>query len=89
MPQEYEVKKSTPAQLRALDAAAPPWALSWDHLLTATSGGAPAWGVPCAIAYTGLISTSLTIWITAKVHTCRLLARPTYTLQSTSDTTDI
>ena len=51
----------------SVDASAAPWALPWDHLLTATANNAPAWGVPAAIAYTGLISTSLTIWLTAKV----------------------
>ena len=51
----------------SVDASAAPWALPWDHLLTATANSAPAWGVPAAIAYTGLISTSLTIWLTAKV----------------------
>merc|ERR1719472_184805 len=26
-----------------------------------------AWGVPAAIAYTGILSTALTIWLTAKI----------------------
>ena len=47
-----------------------PWDLPWDHLMpsaaTAVVPSAP-WGVPLAIAYTGVISTALTIWITAKV----------------------
>ena len=51
----------------SLDASTLPWSLPWGHLLTATAGDAPAWGVPSAILYTGLISTSLTIWLTARV----------------------
>jgi len=48
-----------------------PWELPWATLLPdATSSvvhpSAP-WGVPAAIAYTGVISTALTIWLTAKV----------------------
>jgi drug/metabolite transporter (DMT)-like permease len=52
-----------------------PWQLPWAHMLPgaaesaavgAAAGGHP-WGVPMAIAYTGIISTALTIWLTAKV----------------------
>ena len=54
----------------AAGAHALPWELGWEHLLptapSADTGGA-GWGVPLAIAYTGLISTSLTIWLQAKV----------------------
>lgn len=52
----------------AVGAHAAPWELHWDHLLpSADAAGDAAWGVPAAIAYTGLISTALTIWLTAKV----------------------
>ena len=51
----------------SVDSGAAPWSLPWEHLLAATMGGAPAWGVPAAVAYTGLVSTSLTIWLTARV----------------------
>ena len=54
----------------AAGAHAAPWALPWGALLPdagrAALPSAP-WGVPAAIAYTGLISTALTIWLTAKV----------------------
>ena len=63
----------------AIGAHTMPWQLHWEHLLPTvpSSEGAAAagdwgatltrWGVPLAIAYTGLISTSLTIWLQAKV----------------------
>ena len=66
----------------AVGAHAVPWDLHWEHLLPAApvadvggggamgaagGGAAGGWGVPLAIAYTGLISTSLTIWLQAKV----------------------
>ena len=59
----------------AAGAHAAPWDLPWDHMLPAAlpavgpdaAATAAAWGVPLAIAYTGVISTALTIWLTAKV----------------------
>lgn len=50
-----------------------PTELPWGALLpdpaSAAAAGVPSasWGVPLAIAYTGVVSTALTIWLTAKV----------------------
>lgn len=50
---------------------ATPWELPWGSLLpdAASAAAHPSapWGVPAAIAYTGVVSTALTIWLTAKV----------------------
>lgn len=59
-----------------------PWDLHWEHLAghsehlaghwehlagAAPDAGGPAWAVPAAIAYTGVVSTGLTIFLTARV----------------------
>lgn len=51
----------------SLGAHALPWDLPWEHMLPGAAPNGPAWGVPLAVLYTALISTSLTIWLTAKV----------------------
>lgn len=44
-----------------------PWELPWELMLPGGAPAGPAWGVPAALLFTSLISTSLTIWLTAKV----------------------
>ena len=44
-----------------------PLELPWGDLLPGAAPNGPAWAVPAAVLYTGLVSTALTIWLQAKV----------------------